>query len=45
MPKNKRKNIADKPIIAVKKNKTKLSDGTKWTRRKKGKTDFVLFKR
>ncbi len=31
MPKNKRKNIADKPIIAVKKNKTKLSDGTKWT--------------
>lgn len=31
MPKNKRKNIADKPIIAVKKDKTKLSDGTKWT--------------
>lgn len=31
MPKNTRKNIADKPINAVKKNKTKLSDGTKWT--------------
>lgn len=31
MPENKRKNIADKPIITVKKNKTKLSDGTKWT--------------
>ena len=31
MPKNTRKSIADKPINAVKKNKTKLSDGTKWT--------------
>lgn len=31
MPENKIKNIANKPIIAVKKNKTKLSDGTRWT--------------